>query len=169
MRIRITVFVTALAAIFAASAFSLGRKTDYAEVRVGSYNIRMSGMDKASPDNNWSVRKERLWTSIENCRFDVFGLHNVIVDERETVEHFKSRSGLEDALVESCVFVDSICQKTQVRADALSSYADHISERIVKSFRLACELKTFKQVLHSLLDVFFCHHTCVQCQQIVQS
>lgn len=86
MRIRITVFVTALAALFAASAFSLGRKTDYAEVRVGSYNIRMSGMDKASPDNNWSVRKERLWTSIENCRFDVFGLQEVSSEAQEDLE-----------------------------------------------------------------------------------
>lgn len=46
-------------------------------IRVGSYNIRMSGMDKASADNNWEVRKNRLWTSIEKCQFDVFGLQEV--------------------------------------------------------------------------------------------
>lgn len=47
------------------------------DIRVGSYNIRMSGMDKTSADNNWEVRKNRLWTSIENCHFDVFGLQEV--------------------------------------------------------------------------------------------
>ncbi|MCQ2155886.1 MAG: endonuclease/exonuclease/phosphatase family protein [Bacteroidales bacterium] len=45
------------------------------DMRIGSYNIRMSGLD--SGDNAWSVRKPRLWTSIENCNFDIFGLQEV--------------------------------------------------------------------------------------------
>ena len=61
-----------------------------ADIRVGSYNIRMSGMDKASADNNWDVRKERLWKSIEDCCFDVFGLQEV---SSESQTDLKDRFG----------------------------------------------------------------------------
>lgn len=68
-------------------AFTMNRKEHNAEVRVGSYNIRMSGMDKASADNNWSVRKNRLWTSIEKCDFDVFGLQEVSSEAQRDLEN----------------------------------------------------------------------------------
>ena len=44
-------------------------------VRIGSYNIRMSALDDG--DNAWEVRKSRLWTSMENCGFDIVGLQEV--------------------------------------------------------------------------------------------
>jgi len=95
MRFRISVVIAAFAAMVAASAFALGRKADHLEVRVGSYNIRMSGMDKTSPDNNWSVRKNRLWTSIENCGFDVFGLQEVSSEaQADLKERFSDAYGM---------------------------------------------------------------------------
>lgn len=95
MRFRISVVIAALAAIIAASAFALGKKTDFVEVRAGSYNIRMSGMDNSSPDNNWSVRKDRLWTSIEKCGFDVFGLQEVSSEAQiDLTERFSEIYGL---------------------------------------------------------------------------
>lgn len=95
MRFRISVIIAVLAAVFAASTFAMGRKTDHIDVRVGSYNIRMSGMDKASPHNNWSVRKDRLWTSIENCDFDVFGLQEVSSEaQKDLAERFSDVYGL---------------------------------------------------------------------------
>lgn len=54
-----------------------GSSASSVEVRLGSYNIRMSNMDNSSADNKWSVRKSRLWTSIRDCGFDVFGLQEV--------------------------------------------------------------------------------------------
>lgn len=54
-----------------------GVSAESAQVRIGSYNIRMSNMDNANADNKWSVRKSRLWSSIKDCEFDVFGLQEV--------------------------------------------------------------------------------------------
>lgn len=45
-------------------------------LRLGSYNLRMSGLDKDA-DNVWDVRKERLKSSILACDFDVFGIQEV--------------------------------------------------------------------------------------------
>lgn len=47
------------------------------EVRVGTYNLRMSTLDSKDNDNKWSVRKPRLMKSIEDCDFDVFGVNEV--------------------------------------------------------------------------------------------
>lgn len=77
MRFRISTIIAGLIVFMTVCAFSGRKNLDSLEVRVGSYNIRMSSMDKTNPDNNWSVRKNRLWASIENCSFDVFGLQEV--------------------------------------------------------------------------------------------
>lgn len=44
--------------------------------RIGSYNLRMSGLDKEG-DNVWSKRKGRLKESLLACDFDVFGIQEV--------------------------------------------------------------------------------------------
>lgn len=77
MRFRISTIIAGFVGFMTVCAFSGRKNLNSLEVRVGSYNIRMSGMDKASPDNNWSMRKNRLWTSIEKCGFDIFGLQEV--------------------------------------------------------------------------------------------
>lgn len=55
----------------------------------------MSGMDKASEDNNWGVRKARLWTSIRNCNFDIFGLQEVSSEAQvDLMEEFEGTYGM---------------------------------------------------------------------------
>ena len=45
-------------------------------IRVGSYNLRMSNLDKTG-ENAWAVRKDRLKQSILDAQFDIFGLQEV--------------------------------------------------------------------------------------------
>ncbi len=45
-------------------------------LRIGSYNLRMSGLDKEG-DNVWDLRKSRLKESLIACDFDVFGIQEV--------------------------------------------------------------------------------------------
>ncbi|MGM9748632.1 MAG: endonuclease/exonuclease/phosphatase family protein [Candidatus Cryptobacteroides sp.] len=47
------------------------------DLRVGTYNLRMSSLDNDDPVNKWSVRKERLKTSIKENGFDIFGVQEV--------------------------------------------------------------------------------------------
>ena len=56
-----------------------GEELSSIDVRIGSYNIRLSTEDKDQkyPERLWSVRKERLWSSIQDCDFDVVGLQEV--------------------------------------------------------------------------------------------
>ena len=44
--------------------------------RIGTYNLRMSGLDKETA-YVWDVRKERLKQSITECAFDIFGIQEV--------------------------------------------------------------------------------------------
>lgn len=53
-----------------------GQDMQTAELRVGSYNIRMSNLDK-DEDNVWSARKPRLLSSIKDNAFDIFGVQEV--------------------------------------------------------------------------------------------
>lgn len=53
-----------------------GQDKQSAQLRVGTYNIRMSGLDKDA-DYVWSVRKARLMKSIKENAFDVFGVQEV--------------------------------------------------------------------------------------------
>lgn len=53
-----------------------GQDMKTAEIRVGTYNIRMSNLDK-DDDNAWSVRKPRLLSSIKDNAFDIFGVQEV--------------------------------------------------------------------------------------------
>lgn len=46
-------------------------------LRVGSYNLRMASLDTDDKDNKWSVRKDRLKTSIIDNDFDIFGIQEV--------------------------------------------------------------------------------------------
>lgn len=45
-------------------------------IRVGSYNLRMSTLDKTG-ENAWAVRKDRLKQSVLDAAFDIFGLQEV--------------------------------------------------------------------------------------------
>ena len=45
-------------------------------LRLGTYNLRMSNLDKEG-DNAWSLRKDRLKQSLIACDFDVFGIQEV--------------------------------------------------------------------------------------------
>lgn len=53
-----------------------GQDMKTAEFRIGTYNIRMSNMDK-DEDNVWSARKPRLLSSIKDNAFDIFGVQEV--------------------------------------------------------------------------------------------
>lgn len=44
------------------------------DVRVGSYNLRMSTLDQSDANNKWSVRKDRAMRSIRENNFDFFGV-----------------------------------------------------------------------------------------------
>ena len=46
-------------------------------MRVGSYNIRMSTLSESDPANAWAERSKRLLTSIKENDFDIFGLQEV--------------------------------------------------------------------------------------------
>ena len=45
-------------------------------LRIGTYNLRMSGLDKEAA-YVWDVRKERLKQSLQDCNFDIFGLQEL--------------------------------------------------------------------------------------------
>ena len=45
-------------------------------LRLGSYNLRMSGLDTEG-NNAWDLRKERLKKSLLDCDFDVLGIQEV--------------------------------------------------------------------------------------------
>lgn len=51
------------------------------DFRIGSYNLRMSGLDKDN-DNVWAVRKERLAKSIRENEFDVFGVQEASSEQQ---------------------------------------------------------------------------------------
>ncbi len=46
------------------------------KLRIGTYNLRAI-MSESDPNNDWSVRKERLKQSITDCEFDIVGLQEV--------------------------------------------------------------------------------------------
>lgn len=50
-----------------------GQDMQSAEFRIGTYNIRMSNLDKDEA-NVWSARKPRLMRSIKDNAFDIFGV-----------------------------------------------------------------------------------------------
>ncbi len=54
------------------------------KVRVGSFNIRVSGMgaDRGT-DNEWSKRKSRVIKSIEQNKYDFFGVQEVTSEQQE--------------------------------------------------------------------------------------
>lgn len=54
-----------------------GKDKSSIDLRVGTYNLRMSSLDNDDPVNKWSVRKERLAKSIEENGFDIFGVQEV--------------------------------------------------------------------------------------------
>ncbi len=53
-----------------------GDAPDGTVFRIGTYNLRMSGLDKETA-YVWDVRKERLKRSINDCNFDIFGIQEV--------------------------------------------------------------------------------------------
>ncbi|MBO7603256.1 MAG: endonuclease/exonuclease/phosphatase family protein [Bacteroidales bacterium] len=52
---------------------------------LGTYNLRMSNLD-TDDVNKWSVRKERLKQSINDCGFDVFGIQEVSTEMQTWLE-----------------------------------------------------------------------------------
>ena len=74
------VFKTAAGKSFTVSLTQEGKEdeggTEATVLRIGTYNLRMSGLDKEG-DNVWSQRKERLKQSLIACNFDVFGIQEV--------------------------------------------------------------------------------------------
>ena len=66
-----------------------GEGTISEKFRIGSYNLRMSGLD-TDEDNKWDVRKTRLAQSIRANEFDVFGVQEVSsVQQNWLKEEFK--------------------------------------------------------------------------------
>ena len=56
---------------------SQGSETpDEPVLKIGSYNLRMSNLDKDG-DYAWSIRRERLKQSLIDCKFDAFGIQEV--------------------------------------------------------------------------------------------
>ncbi len=54
----------------------------FVKVRVGSFNLRVSGMDTGSV-NEWSKRKERVIQSIKDNDFDFFGVQEVTTEQQD--------------------------------------------------------------------------------------
>lgn len=76
-------------------ASSDGENLDSFDVRVGSYNVRMSVEDKDHETRNWTVRQGFLWTSIDVCDFDVVGLQEVSTEQQADMkEKWSSEYGL---------------------------------------------------------------------------
>ena len=68
------------------SGASGGESLDSFDVRVGSYNIRMSVEDKDHETRNWTVRQGFLWSSMDVCDFDVVGLQEVSTEQQEDLK-----------------------------------------------------------------------------------
>lgn len=68
------------------AAASNGENLDSFDVRVGSYNIRMSVEDKDHETRNWTVRQGFLWSSMDICDFDVVGLQEVSTEQQEDLK-----------------------------------------------------------------------------------
>ena len=66
-----------------------------AQIRVGTYNLRRSPLDKKSPDNNWQVREPRVIESILACGFDLCGLQEVDSPEQESIPRLLAEKGVE--------------------------------------------------------------------------
>lgn len=54
-----------------------GGETVSVDLRLGTYNLRMSNLDNDDADNKWDVRKSRLKQSITDNAFDVFAVEEV--------------------------------------------------------------------------------------------
>ena len=46
-----------------------------ADIRVGTFNLRISTLDSETGDNGWSKRRSRLMSSIRDNDFDIFGMN----------------------------------------------------------------------------------------------
>lgn len=74
----------------AQEASESGKDASSVKVRIGSYNIRVSGLDTDAA-NVWSNRRSRCWNSIRDNDFDVFGLQEVTsTQQKEIAEEFKN-------------------------------------------------------------------------------
>ena len=61
-----------------------GEEVSSIQIRVGSYNIRIpSSDDKTNEYRNWATRKGFLWSSIQQCDFDIVGLQEVSLEQQE--------------------------------------------------------------------------------------
>ncbi len=62
--------------------------SEYVElpVRVGSYNIRVSGQSSDTGDLKWENRKENVFKTIKNNDFDIFGIQEVKTDQQKDIQ-----------------------------------------------------------------------------------
>ena len=63
------------------------------QLRIGSYNLRRSVLDDASPDTHWRVRRPRLVQSLLDNAFDVCGLQEVDTPEQESIPRLLADEG----------------------------------------------------------------------------
>ena len=54
-------------------------------LRIGSYNLRRSGIKEKNPQNSWAAREDRVALSFVQCNFDLCGLQEVDVEQQESL------------------------------------------------------------------------------------
>ena len=52
------------------------------KLRLGTYNLRRSGLTEDDANNNWTTRKDRLEQSILACAFDIVGFQEVDTEQQ---------------------------------------------------------------------------------------
>ena len=65
-----------------------------AKVRIGTYNLRMAGLDRKSQENNWTAREPRLVQSFLKNQFDICGLQEVDSDEQRRIPQLLEQAGM---------------------------------------------------------------------------
>lgn len=68
--------ILALLAVMSVCSALAQEKSSDANLRIGSYNLRMQNLDKNTPDN-WTVRRSRCMQSIWDNEFDIFGVQEM--------------------------------------------------------------------------------------------
>ncbi len=91
---------------------------------------------------------------------DVGFVHHVIVDKRESMENLKCGSRLKYFVAEA-VLEKRIYGQTQTRSDAFASYADHISQRIIKPGRFFRESDVLEHPFQNILNLCLVYHNLV--------
>lgn len=132
-------------------------------VRVGIYNLRVSGASETDSQNNWENRKYRVVQSIKDCNFDVFGVNECSRNIKAYIEmelasmysgcYFNpySKTGIDDSskveyvgiLYKSSIFTLSDWHYFWQAADLASSYSkpsshNDVVDESTKYYRGGC-------------------------------